>query len=191
MNARRTVLLVALLLAGMASLLHAELAIPTLNAHVTDMGGALTPDQRIELENELRQYRDSTSNNFAVLIIPSLQGEAVEDYSFKVAEKNQIGAKEHDNGLLLLISLEEHKVRMEVGYGLEGVLTDAMTRLVIENEIAPRFKQGDYFGGLQAGLHALMLAAAGEYRAEPKSTGPEDIGIGGIILFIIVVFVLM
>jgi uncharacterized protein len=155
------------------------------------MAGMLTPEERVELEGELQRYVDSTSNDFLVLIIPSLQGESVEEYANVVAQKNGIGLKGRDNGLLLLISKEDRKVRIEVGYGLEPVLTDAMTRLVIENEITPRFKQGDFFGGIQSGLRALMLAAAGEYQAEPKSTGPEDIGIGSIIIFIIVIFVLM
>ena len=181
--------LLLLLLAG-ATLMAQGLPVPKLIAHVTDQAGALTPDQRASLEQELSTYEDSTGNQFAVLIIPSLQGEVLEEYSLRVAEQNKLGTEKNDNGLLVLVAIEEHKIRIEVGYGLEGAITDGTTALIRENEIAPRFRQGDYFGGLQAGLRALMLAGAGEYHAEPKDTTPEGIGIGGIIVAIIVIIVI-
>jgi uncharacterized protein len=182
---RRPLPIAILLLLTCAILRAEDLPVPKLIAHVTDQAGTLTPDQRIELEGELASYEDSTGNQFAVLIIPSLRGEVLEEYSIRVAEENGIGTRQNDNGLLVLIAIEEHEIRIEVGYGLEGAIPDATTALIRENEIAPRFRQGDYFGGLQAGLRALMLAGAGEYRAEPKSNAPEGFGIGGIIVAII------
>jgi uncharacterized protein len=184
-------LLVSLLFVAIASGARADdLPIPRLTARVTDQAALLTPDQRIALEEELKRYEDSTSNQFTVLIIPSLQGEDLEDYSQRVAEANGIGTKKNSNGLLLLVAVEEHKIRIQVGYGLEGAITDAMSALIIKNEIKPRFKAGDFFGGLQSGMHALMLAAAGEYKAEPKSGAPEGFGFGGIIVLIIIFFVI-
>jgi uncharacterized protein len=166
------------------------LPVPRLVAHVTDESAALTPDQRVSLETDLMRYEDSTGNQFAVLIIPSLQGESLEEYALKVAEANKLGTSKNNNGLLVLVVTEERKIRIEVGYGLEGAIPDVTTALVRENEIAPRFRQGDYFGGLQAGMRALMQAAAGEYRAEPKSKGSEGIGLTGIVIFIVLVIVL-
>ncbi|MEP7219163.1 MAG: TPM domain-containing protein [Bacteroidota bacterium] len=166
-----------------------QLPIPKLVTRVTDLAGTLTPEERISLEGELKNYEDTTGNQMVVLIIPTLGNEVLEDYSLRVATANQIGQKEQRNGLLLLVAIAEHKIRIEVGYGLEGAIPDVTTALIRENEIAPRFRQGDYFGGLQAGLRALMLAGAGEYRAEPKSAAPDGIGMGTIILFLIIIFI--
>jgi uncharacterized protein len=184
-------ILTAVLMLLLVKALHAEgLPIPHLTSPVTDEAGVLTPDQRVELETELLKYEDSTGNQFAVLIIPSLQGEVLEEYSLKVAEANKLGSQKNNNGLLLLIVTEERKIRIEVGYGLEGAIPDVTTALVRENEISPRFRQGDYFGGLQTGLRALMQAAAGEYHAEPRSKGSEGIGLTGIIIAIIMIIVI-
>jgi uncharacterized protein len=187
----RSRILAAALLLLLAGGLHGQgLPVPRLVAHVTDEAAILTPDQRVELETELMRYEDSTGNQFAVLIIPSLQGEVLEEYSLRVAELNKLGTAEHSNGLLMLIVTEERKIRIEVGYGLEGAIPDATTALVRENEISPRFRQGDYFGGLQSGLRALMLAAAGEYRAEPRSKQPEGFGLMGIVVVIVMILVI-
>lgn len=191
MNSRRTLAAAfILLLASALSIRADELPVPTLTSHVTDLAGVLTGDQRAELDGELRAYEDSTSNQFVLLIITSLQGEAPEDYALRVAEANKIGVKGKDNGLLLLVSIDDRKVRTEIGYGLEGAIPDAISAGITANVIAPRFRQGDYFGGLQAGLQALMRAAAGEYKAEPRSNVPEGIGIGIIILFFVIFIII-
>ncbi|MDB5033768.1 MAG: beta-propeller domain of methanol dehydrogenase type [Chlorobi bacterium] len=166
-----------------------QLPIPKLVTRVTDLAGTLTPEERISLERELKNYEDTTGNQMVVLIIPTLGSEVLEDYSLRVATANQIGQKEQRNGLLVLVAIAEHKIRIEVGYGLEGAIPDVTTALIRENEIAPRFRQGDYFGGLQAGLRALMLAGAGEYRAAPRSAAPDGIGMGTIIMFLIIIFI--
>ncbi len=167
-----------------------KLPVPTLISPVTDLAGVLTPDERVELERELLAYQDSTSNQFALLIIPSLQGEVLEDYSIRVAQQNQIGTRNNDNGLLMVIAVNDRLIRTEVGYGLEGAIPDITARRIADNEIAPRFRQGDYFGGVRAGLRALMLAAAGEYHAEPRSSEPEGFGIGGIIVIVIILIII-
>lgn len=182
-----TILLLLLLTALHAA---ADMAVPKLTSHVTDLASVLTAEQRTELESELTAYEDSTSNQFVLLIIPSLQGEALEDYSLRVAEANKLGQKGKDNGLLLLVAIAEHKIRTETGYGLEGAIPDAISAGITANVIAPRFRQNDYFGGIEDGFHALMKAAAGEYKAEPKERAPEGVGIGAI-LFLIVVFIII
>src|SRR5438105_2871285 len=150
---KRHLLSITVLLALLCPLLRGQgLPVPKLISRVTDQAGALTPDQRAALEQELSSYEDSTGNQFAVLIIPSLQGESLEEYTLKVAERNVIGTKKNDNGLLMLVAIEDRAIRIEVGYGLEGAIPDVTTALIRENEITPRFKQGDYFGGLRAGL---------------------------------------
>jgi len=181
----------AILLLGLGAMLRAQgLPVPKLVSHITDQARALTPDQRASLERELEIYQDSTGNQFVVLIIPSLNGESLEEYGLRVAEQNGVGTEKNDNGVLVLVAIDDRKIRFEVGYGLEGAIPDATTALIRENEIAPRFRQGDYFGGLQNGLRALMLAGAGEYRAEPRDTGAEGFGIGGVILVIIVIIII-
>jgi uncharacterized protein len=113
----------------------------------------------------LKAERDSTSNQIAVLIIPSLNGEALEDYAIKVAHQEwKLGQKDKDNGVLLLIVIDDRKVRIEAGYGLEGVLTDALSSRINRNEIVPFFKQGDYDNGVKAGVTAIMKAIKGEYK---------------------------
>ena len=106
---------------------------------VHDLADVLSADAKARLERILRAERDSTSNQISVLVIRSLNGGSLEDYSLRVAEKWQPGQADKDNGVLLLISIDDRKVRIEVGYGLEGSLTDAMSSRIIRNEIAPRF----------------------------------------------------
>jgi uncharacterized protein len=147
-------------------LVNAQRSIPEHGGHwVHDEANILSAGTISELEAILKAERDSTSNQIAVLIIPSLEGDILEDYAIKVAhEKWKIGQKDKDNGVLLLIVMDERKVRIESGYGLEGVLTDAMSSRINRNEIVPRFKQGDYDGGVKAGVLAIMKAIKGEYK---------------------------
>jgi uncharacterized protein len=109
-----------------------------------------------------------------VAIFPSLAGESLEDVSIRLAEQWKLGRRGRDNGVLLLVFLKEHKLRIEVGYGLEARLTDAVAASIIRNDIAPRFREGRYTAGLEAGLTAIFKAVAGEYRATPKPPGRPD-----------------
>jgi len=120
------------------------------------------------LETRLRAYKDSTSNEIAILIISSLDGESIEEYSLRVAEEWKLGDKEKDNGVLLMISVNDRKARIEVGYGLEGVLTDALCNRIIRNEIAPNFRKDDYDGGVTAAIDAIVKGIGGEYTTEDK-----------------------
>lgn len=142
-------------------------AVPELwNMRVHDDAHVLKQETIDQLEEKLALYEDSTSNQVAILIISSLEGEALEDYSIKVADKWALGKKNKDNGVLLLIAIDDHKMRIEVGEGLEGVLTDALTSRIIRNEMAPAFRRGDYDGGIMAAIDGIIKAIGGEYAAE-------------------------
>ncbi len=143
--------------------------LPTLTHRVTDLAGLLTPGENQVLENRLARFEDSTSTQIAILTVPSLGGVSIEQYSIEVFEKNAIGQKNKDNGVLILIARDERRLRIEVGYGLEGVLTDAMAALVIEREIKPKFREGRYAEGLLSGVDAITAITAGEYTATEKA----------------------
>ncbi len=137
---------------------------------VHDQANVLSASTKAELEAILKYERDSSSNQIAVLIVPSLEGESMEDLSLRVAEKWQIGQKKKDNGVLMLIAIADKKMRIETGYGLEGVLTDALSSRINRNEMAPYFRQGDYDTGVKTGVTAIIQAIKGEYVNEEPVT---------------------
>jgi len=143
--------------------------IPLLTQRVTDLAGFLSSSEVRLLEERLAAFEDSTSTQIAILTVPSLAGIPIEEYSIQTFEKNGIGQKNKDNGVLLLVAREERRLRIEVGYGLEGVLTDALSTQVIEREIKPAFREGRYGRGLLAGVDAIMAITAGEYTADGRA----------------------
>ncbi|MCS6972997.1 MAG: TPM domain-containing protein [Cyclobacteriaceae bacterium] len=171
----------------------AQLDVPELwGMRVHDEAGLLSPQMREQLETRLKQYEDSTSNQIAILIIPSLKGEVLEDYSLRVAEKWKLGQKEKDNGVLLLIAVEDRKMRIEVGYGLEGVLPDVICSRIIRNEIAPRFRRNEFDEGVWAGIVAITQAIGGEYTAgEGDGEGFEPLTPGEKALASLFVFTIL
>lgn len=153
-----------LLLLIMPGLVQA-LEVPALRAHVNDYAGMLSPETVQQLESELASFERSDSTQIAVLTIPSLEGENLEDFSIKVAEVWKIGQKGKDNGAIILIAKKERKIRIEVGRGLEGKLTDLVSGRIIRNDIAPHFKSGDFDGGIVQGVASIMAVVKGEYRS--------------------------
>lgn len=151
------------------------LEVPALVARVNDRAGLLEPEARARLERKLQAYEQRTGQQFVLLIVPSLEGDPIEDFSIRVAERWQVGRKGKDDGLLLLIAAAERQVRVEVGYGLEGEITDALSSRVIRNVISPAFRRGDFAGGIDQALDVLMRAASGEAvdvpEAEPGGEG--------------------
>ncbi|MEQ9592696.1 MAG: TPM domain-containing protein, partial [Cyclobacteriaceae bacterium] len=144
----------------------AQKAVPELWGHrVHDEAKVLSQGAVDRLEQQLRLYEDSTSNQIAILVVPSLEGDILEEYSLRVAEEWKLGQKDKDNGALLLVAIEDRKMRIEVGEGLEGVLTDALSNRIIRNEMAPAFRRGDYEAGIQAGVDGMIMAIGGEYVA--------------------------
>ena len=138
------------------------------SGRVTDRTGTLTRDQILRLEQKLAAFERETTNQIAVLLIPSLEGDSLEDYSIRLAEKWKIGQQGRNNGVILLIVKNDRKLRIEVGYGLEGALPDALAGTIIRNEISPRFREGQFYQGIDAGVNAVIAATKGEYKAGPK-----------------------
>jgi uncharacterized protein len=175
-------LMVVFLLAGPVRALEVPSA-P--QGRVSDYTGTLTLDQRRKLDETLARFEEATANQVAVVIIPTLAGDSLEDYSIRLAEKWQIGRKGKDNGVILLIVMQDRKIRIEVGYGLEGVLPDGLAGEIIRREMAPRFREGQVYQGIQAGVDAIMAATKGEYRPASR-TGRSPSWIW-IILFVLLV----
>jgi uncharacterized protein len=161
----------ALFIVGIA---NAQKPIPQLwGIRVHDDAKILSQQMVDKLENQLKAFEDSTSNQIAILTVSTLDGEPIENYSLRVAEEWKLGTKGKDNGVLLLIAVDDHKMRIETGYGLEGVLTDAVCSRIIRNELAPAFRQNQYDKGVSEGVRAIMLAIGGEYSADDQEGKPE------------------
>ena len=162
------------------------LEVPKLQGRVNDLAGILTPDQIAALDSKLQSFEASDSTQVAILIIPDLEGESLEDYSMRVAEAWRIGQKGLDNGAILLVSLRDRALRIEVGYGLEQKLTDVRSSQIIRNEITPRFRQGDYYGGIDAGVDAMIQSVRGLYQGKPAVETESRRGSGRFLNWIIV-----
>jgi uncharacterized protein len=139
---------------------------PAPRGYVNDYASMLSPETVRQLEQELEGFEKSDSTQIVVLTVPSLEGQVVEDYSLRVVEAWKIGQRGKDNGVLLLVVKNDRKVRIEVGRGLEDRLTDLVSGRIIRNEITPHFKQGDFDGGVVAGVHAIMATVRGEYASD-------------------------
>ena len=149
------------LLAG-APPVAAEVAIPPLRARVTDLTATLDDAQRQSLEQALAAFEARKGAQIAVLVVPSTQPETIEQYAVRVEESWKLGRKGVDDGVLLVVAKDDRRLRIEVGYGLEGTIPDVVAKRVIEEDIAPRFKQGDFYGGIRAGTERLMRLVDGE-----------------------------
>jgi uncharacterized protein len=157
--------------------------------YVTDETGTLTAGELSELRSRLKSFEDSTSNQIVAVIIKSLQGTPIEMLSYDLAEKNGIGQKGKSNGVLLLIAMEERQLRIEVGYGLEGALPDALCGRIIEDEIKPEFRKGNYYEGISNGIDAIIKATKGEYKPEKSGKGLGGCIGPGLFVIIIIVFI--
>ncbi|HTM07548.1 MAG TPA: YgcG family protein [Verrucomicrobiae bacterium] len=162
--------LIVVLLAGSL----AALEVPPLKGRVNDYAGLLPPERASALEHRLEQFENSTGHQIVVLTVPSLEGEDIEGFGIKVAEKWKIGKKGFDNGAILIISQKDRRLRIEVGYGLEGVLPDAIANRIIEEQITPRFRDGDFPGGIEAGVDAIMKVTQGEPLPEAQRRKPSS-----------------
>jgi uncharacterized protein len=165
---------VALLLAPTILSLALALDVPPLRGRVNDYAGLIPADRALALEQRLARFEHDTGHQIVVLTIPSLKGESLEDFSIRVADAWKIGKKGFDNGAILLIARDDRKLRIEVGYGLEGVMPDAIASRIIREVITPSFRSGDFAGGIEAGVDAILKVTQGEKlpeRARPAS-GP-------------------
>jgi uncharacterized protein len=156
--------LLGLFLAAIAVVRAAEPAFPPLTGRVVDDAGLLGERDKAELTAALGQFEQQTGDQIVVVTLKSLQGLPIEDYGYQLGRHWGIGQKGKNNGALLIVAPNEHEVRIEAGYGLEGELTDALSRTIIETEITPRFRQGDFAAGIRAGVAAMIKTLGGTYN---------------------------
>lgn len=169
MNAARALILVLVCCCGVA---QAEVAVPPLTARVTDLTGTLDAAQKQQLESRLAQFEATKGAQIAVLLLPTTAPETVEQYGIRVAEAWKLGRKGVDDGALLLIAKDDRAMRIEVGYGLEGVLPDAIAKRIIAETITPHFRNGDFYRGIAAGIEQMIGVIEGEPLPPPQRNTP-------------------
>ncbi|HUL22677.1 MAG TPA: TPM domain-containing protein [Thermodesulfobacteriota bacterium] len=170
------------------------LEVPKLQGYVNDYARMISPLAKSKIEETLRAFEQSDSTQIVILTVPSLEGENIEEFGIKAGEAWKIGQKGKDNGVILIVSRQERKIRIEVGRGLEGKLTDLTAGRIIDLVIKPKFKREDFDGGFIAGVSSLIDATRGEFRAEPKPARRGQRGISPfltILLFLGVVTLIL
>lgn len=179
------------LLAAAVPAAAAEKAIPFLSGRVVDEAGIVPAEARGRIEDKLAAYEAETGHQIAVLTVPSLDGESIEDYSLRVAESWKLGREGVDDGVLFLVAPQDRRMRIEVGYALEPVLTDLESSVILDSIVAPKFRAGDFGGGIEAGVDAIVASLRGEEVGPPPgSGGGSDLpwfGRGFILLLIVMV----
>jgi uncharacterized protein len=160
---RRALACLPLILLAIAAVQAAAPEFPPLTGRVNDRAGLLSERDEAELENALARFEAETTNQIVVATLASLQGLAIEDYGYQLGRHWGIGQEGKDNGALLIVAPDEREVRIEVGYGLEGDLTDARSRTIIETGILPHFRQGDFAAGVKAGVAGMIATLGGSY----------------------------
>ena len=163
-----------LTLAGLA-------AIPDLTTRVTDLTGTLSAAETAQLELKLSAFEQQKGSQIAILMVPTTQPEDIAQYSIRVAEKWKIGREKIDDGVLVLVAKDDHKMRIEVGYGLEGAIPDLYAKRIISEVMAPKFKQGDFAGGLNNATDKLIGLVNGEALPAPKTSASDAMDIGGLL----------
>ena len=162
----------------------AQPQIPKLKMWATDLTNTLSQSELQDLNERLKSFQDTTSNQIVILMIPSLESYPIEMLAEETATKNKIGTEKNDNGILLLIAKDDKELRLEVGYGLEGSVPDAIASSIIRNVIRPQFRDGNYYLGINDGINAIIAAIGGEYKAEDAD---DNGGFPFIILVIIII----
>lgn len=179
---------------------QAFVAVPPLKGHVNDLAGMLQPQQRNALENVLRDYEARTGSQIAVLLIPSTAPEAIEQYGIRVADAWKLGRQGVDDGVILIVAKDNppalRRLRIEAGRGVQGVLTDAQSKRILQDVIAPHFRQNDFYGGLSAGVSAITTLLDKEKFSVPgKPQGAqqqeESGGLAGLLPLLFVFFIAM
>ncbi len=175
------------------SLVQAQEVLPRPNPPrlVNDVANVLSPEQRAILEQKLVALDDSTSNQIAVVLIKTLGDYAIEDYAVKLFREWGIGDKKTNNGVLIIAAIDDRKVWIEVGYGLEGAIPDVVAASIYRNEIVPQFKEQNYYRGIDNAIDALTKAAVGEYKVKKERKGTGDGKGGGYIVFLIILMIVI
>ena len=152
---------------GWAFIAVAQVSIPPLTAQVTDLTGTLTSEQKATLEKTLKNFESKKGSQISVLMLASTAPESIEQYALRVADQWKLGRKRVDYGALLIVDKNDRMMRIEVGYGLEGALNDAVSKRIISEVITPKFKQGDFYGGVRDGIDSMMQVVEGEPLPNP------------------------
>ena len=166
---------------------------PPLAGRVVDAANLLKPEDRAAIEAKLKAHEDKTSDQVVVATIRSLEGTSIEDYANRLFRAWQLGQAKTNNGVLLLVAPAERKVRIEVGYGLEGALTDALSKVIIAAAVAPQFQQGDFAGGIDAGIDAILSILTGdaeEWQRRANVREDRTSSVDTLITFLIIAFIL-
>ncbi len=166
----------------------AAIPVPALSGRVNDYGAMISEPVRAELEARLQQFETAESTQIVILTIPSLQGEPIENFSIRAAETWKIGQKGSDNGVILVVSRDDRKTRIEVGYGLEGRLTDLLAGRIVQDEISPAFKAGQFDAGFTKGVSSIIAAVHGEYKAKPQTKGNSKPSFTLLTLILLVIY---
>ncbi len=166
-------------------------AVPPLKARVTDLTGTLSAGELAALDGELRAFEQKKGSQIAVLLLPSTQPEAIEQYSMRVAETWKIGRAKADDGVILVIAKNDQRLRIEVGYGLEGAIPDVTAKRVIREVIAPHLLANDFYGGIRDGTQTLMKLIEGETLPPPARTPAAKLDDDQSLIFVLLVFVVM
>lgn len=182
----RTGCVFGLLLAGWAFSAWAQVAIPELSRRVTDLTATLSGEQVAALENKLAAFETQKGSQIAVLIVPTTRPEDIAQFGIRVADQWKIGRRKIDDGVILIVAKNDRTVRLEVGYGLEGAIPDAIAKRVIADTITPYFKTGDFYGGIDAGVQQVMQLIEGEPLPPPSASGPSQGDGEGAFAFLIV-----
>lgn len=162
------------------------LAVPPLEGRINDHAGILSSAARTALEERLAQFETKTGHQLAVLTIPSLEGDAIEDFSIRVVENWKLGKKGKDDGVLVLVVSKDRKMRIEVGYGLEGDLPDATAGRIIRDIMVPQFKLGDFEHGIAGAIDAIIAKTGGAAAGAPQSTlAKKPLGTAGTVLSVL------
>lgn len=185
---RRLVFAVVLVLAGVVGFPGVDaLEVPYLAQRVTDLADLLDPGAEERLEQRLQAIETETGAQVAVLTVPSLDGEVLEDYALRVAESWKLGREGVDDGVLVLVARDDRKVRIEVGYGLEGTITDLESRRIIDGRMVPAFRQGDFGAGIEGAVDSIGGAIRGEPDAiPPAAPSGESLGEGDMIVWLFI-----
>jgi len=182
--------LASILLLILTSLTQAA-EIPPLRGRVNDYAQVLSQELAQSLENQLTRFENETGHQVALLTIPTLDGEDIEGFSIRVAERWKIGQKGFDNGVILVVAPKDRKLRLEVGYGLEGILPDALASRIIGQFIVPRFRDNDYSGGISSGLDAVLKTIRGEPLPEAARRKTRGTNSGSLLNLVPLVFLLL
>lgn len=170
----------------------AEVIPPAPDAFFNDYAHVVSPGVAQRLNETLKQFERDTSDQIVVAVFPKMQSDSsIEDYTVRVAQAWKVGQKDKKNGVVLFVFIQDRKMFIQVGYGLEGALPDALCKRIIETEIKPRFRNSDYDGGLSAGVSAIMAATRGEYKGTGATANERGNSSGGPVFIVVVILIVL